>query len=670
MKKFILLLYLIFFTSNLNAETSGTHEFGVKLLGFYEYDEPRFMHLRAGMSETDKEQNYGLTYTFGKSFLVNDYLTEFEFDNSYKKYNQSYWSNSSGNLYGTEVEIYDSRLLYGIQLSDTMKFKSGIGYRYLYHYWQDMNTSTGNWGYDREQEYTYIPIIAEFKMPISEINLDGTLKVEFDQIFNGNLTSYKGYKGGTNTDVGNQNDDGYIWNISYEFTNNNNVIFEPYYTFMSVEESNVANTPAGTWQEPSNYTKEFGLNIKKTFGDRGLSSEDNHKRILENDQYYFGIEALYSKIDSGFYAPTVNTDIDETDIGYSISTGMKILEEEQFGLNLEVAFNQFGKAITRCDTNDTFKTDGRFARGLYSRGTTLTCTADDVDWTIESHSTSIGIVPYYTVGNFYINANVGLNRWDQNEVESVGGSSNAAYDYSGVDFYYGFGVGATKDNFTFELAQLKHEMHYDTESLIASIKYKIGEKPKIDLKTNTEKSINDWSGFYFGVYQSEDELSAYAESPTYPSDPYAVNTDMNKNNLGIFFGYNYEINNIIFGIETTRQDNIGKDQGLSTLNGSVTYDNMEEYKLKIGYSFDRYLVESFYGFGDLDLFWSEYDYASDPSTIYNYETKGIGLSTKITNNTFVGLSLSETNFDINYSDYNYTEGVQLKAARLKLGYLF
>ena len=36
---------------------------------------------------------------------------------------------------------------------------------------------------------------------------------------------------------------------------------------------------------------------------------------------------------------------------------------------------------------------------------------------------------------------------------------------------------------------------------------------------------------------------------------------------------------IIFGIETTRQDNIGKDQEFPVLNGSVTYDNMEEYKL-------------------------------------------------------------------------------------------
>ena len=90
-KSFILLLYLIFSTSNLNAGTFGSHEFGVKLLGFYEYDEPSgFMHLRAGVGEKDDrpKAGYGLTYTFNKSFILNDLLTEFEFDNSLKNMNK------------------------------------------------------------------------------------------------------------------------------------------------------------------------------------------------------------------------------------------------------------------------------------------------------------------------------------------------------------------------------------------------------------------------------------------------------------------------------------------------------------------------------------------------------------------------------------------------------
>ena len=471
-KSFILLLYLIFSTSNLNAGTFGSHEFGVKLLGFYEYDEPSgFMHLRAGVGEKDDrpKAGYGLTYTFNKSFILNDLLTEFEFDNSFKKYEQDYWSAATGILKGTDVEIYNTRLLYGISASDKMMFKSGFGYRHLYHFWQNMFSTTNNWGYDREQEYYYIPFIAELKMPIPEINLNGTLKVEFDHIFNGNLTSYAAYQG--EEDRGSHNDDGYIWKVSYKVTNDNNISFEPYYLFMSVEESEIGIFPSTSWQEPSNLTKEYGLNIKKAFGDRGMTSEDNHKRILEDDKYYFGIEALYTEVDIGYSQLTGTSKIDEKDRGYSIITGMKILEEPKFGLNARVAFNQFGKARFGCNTNDTFVTDGKLYHGRFAPGTTITCNVDNLDHTVETYSTTIGILPYYNLGNFYLNANAGFNRWDQAFLEHGKGVSNLSYDYTGIDFYHGFGLGANIGNFTFELAKLNYNMHYDAESLNAAIKY-------------------------------------------------------------------------------------------------------------------------------------------------------------------------------------------------------
>ena len=40
------------------------------------------------------------------------------------------------------------------------------------------------------------------------------------------------------------------------------------------------------------------------------------------------------------------------------------------------------------------------------------------------------------------------------------------------------------------------------------------------------------------------------------------------------------------------------------------------------------------------------------------------------NNIIVGLSVSETNLDLYYPDTKYLEGVQLKATRLRFGYLF
>jgi len=190
----------------------------------------------------------------------------------------------------------------------------------------------------------------------------------------------------------------------------------------------------------------------------------------------------------------------------------------------------------------------------------------------------------------------------------------------------------------------------------------------ICFNANADKSINDWSGLYLGIYQSEDKLSANATSPDYPDEPYTVSTDKNKYNSGNFVGYNYSINNIIFGIEASYQDNVGEDQAIAILNGTVVFDDMKEYKFKIGYSFNRFLAYSFFGTGGLNVYWS--DYANEDISLHDYEIKGIGLSAKITNNTFFGLSYSETDLDIYYPDTKYTEVIELKATRLRFGYLF
>jgi opacity protein-like surface antigen len=181
-----------------------------------------------------------------------------------------------------------------------------------------------------------------------------------------------------------------------------------------------------------------------------------------------------------------------------------------------------------------------------------------------------------------------------------------------------------------------------------------------------DKSINDWSGLYLGVYQSEDHLSASATSTLY--SPYSISTDENIYNTGYFVGYNYSINNLIVGIEAGEQDNVGKDKAITGHDGYIEYDDMQEYKLKIGYSLDKYLVYTFFGTGDLNVYWSAY--AQEVKKKNDFEIKGIGLSAKITNNIFVGLSYSETNLDIYYQDTLYNEPVQLDSLRLRFGYLF
>ena len=56
-KKLFLFVFVIsIFQMNLNATEIGSkHEYGISLLGSYEYEERKFMHLRSG-SQAEKDQ--------------------------------------------------------------------------------------------------------------------------------------------------------------------------------------------------------------------------------------------------------------------------------------------------------------------------------------------------------------------------------------------------------------------------------------------------------------------------------------------------------------------------------------------------------------------------------------------------------------------------------------
>ena len=137
------IFFIILFANynNLYADENigSQHQYGISLLGSYEYEETQFMHLRGGLQAASKKHdNYGLLYNYKKSFINNGYFTEFEFDNSYQFMNQSYWSNTTGTMKDIDVDIFNSRLLYGLNISEKLMLKSGLGYRYLYHQEQNI----------------------------------------------------------------------------------------------------------------------------------------------------------------------------------------------------------------------------------------------------------------------------------------------------------------------------------------------------------------------------------------------------------------------------------------------------------------------------------------------------------------------------------------------------
>ena len=181
------------------------------------------------------------------------------------------------------------------------------------------------------------------------------------------------------------------------------------------------------------------------------------------------------------------------------------------------------------------------------------------------------------------------------------------------------------------------------------------ELPRIDTK------------FYLGIYKSFDKFSAIASSPDYALI-YHTETDSEKRNLGYFLGYNFYLNNFFIGAETNFQENIGKDQSIAGLNGSVTYEKMREAKLKIGYNFDDFDFFIYLGSGDIDTTWTAYH--NDPSNINNYYTRGLGIDYYFNENFFLGLNLDETTFDIFYTGSLYVEEVHKRSLRLRFGYLF
>jgi hypothetical protein len=470
-KKLFIVFIISIFQINLNAAEIGLkHEYGISLLGSYEYEERKLMHLRSGsQAEKDQLENFGFLYNYKNAFVKGDYLNELEFDSSYQFLTQTYQSYGTGSMDDIKTEIYNLRALYGFQISEKLMLKSGFGYRYLYHHWQDRQSSTGAFGYDREQDYSYLPILAELKMPIPELNLDGKLKLEYDIILQGNNTSYLAYLGGSNTDDKYENNNGYIWKVSYK-GERNGINIEPYYEFMNIDNAIVVDGSL----EPANTTKEIGLRLTKVFNSERVSASD-YKKLLENDNFYFGVQLLNTEVESGFSTPTGTATIDEKDFGYSIVSGMTIsdgINGSPFKLDVELAYNQFGETLLRLNNGDTAVTDGRYRNGAFANGTTLTAGSDNTEVAINGYSTTIGIKPSIVLDNgMFVSASLGFNKWDQSEETSRPGSRDNSHFYNGIDRYHGLGVGINQENFTFSLEYQDHDMYYDAKSASASLKY-------------------------------------------------------------------------------------------------------------------------------------------------------------------------------------------------------
>ena len=468
-KKLILfILANVFLLSYANAEdkVGMTQELGLQVTGSYDYNEPEFMHNKSELQDHWLD-NFGLVYNFKNSFVLNDFLTEFELDADFRRIKYEYWSDQSGTDEDLRNDTFNLRALYGFQLTDKLMLKSGLGYRSLKDPGGGTFTSTGAFAYDRIQEYRYIPILAEINMPISSI--DGKLKLEYDHVFYGYNASLLSVGGGANTDKHFRNDDGYMVKASYKIPYEG-FYLEPYYEFQSIEESNVD----ASSQEPSNTTDEFGIRLTKKFGDDKLTSISKSNRIANiSDNYYFGFGLMQTEVESGFSAPTGTAAIDEKDWGQQLFAGINLNEY----LDLEFAFNKFGETIMSCNNADTVITDGKYNQGANSAGSTLTCGANNVSVNIHSNSLSAALKPKFDIAvnnDLDVSAfgTIGFTQWDQSETTLTAGTSTSMVNYSGHDPFYGIGVTAQTNALNFSMEYQDYDMYYDATAIVASISYK------------------------------------------------------------------------------------------------------------------------------------------------------------------------------------------------------
>ena len=124
MKKLLGILIVGLLWSNVGKTESSdkvgmTHELGLQITGYYSYDEPDFMYNRSRL-ENNLFDNFGLVYNFKNSFLVNEFLTEFELDTDFRRIKFDYWSNSTGTRSNMDNDVFNLRALYGFKLTDKL----------------------------------------------------------------------------------------------------------------------------------------------------------------------------------------------------------------------------------------------------------------------------------------------------------------------------------------------------------------------------------------------------------------------------------------------------------------------------------------------------------------------------------------------------------------------
>jgi hypothetical protein len=241
------------------------NEIGVTISS-YSYSEP-------SINVSNKATNYGIeyqgAYAFGNNFFMLGAI-----DYNYGEQNYS----GSGTISGIPTYYYNLKGAIGYDFAfEGFNFSPyvGLGYRFLSQQAGGMTSSTGNWAYDRQSTYNYLPIGLIHRMAVGEKSLVETT-LEYDYLLSGN--QYSGLAAGNGTyggvtvsgipNVNNKQNSGYGLNLTVMYKEDSWGI-GPYLKYWNIQQSdnafasiNVGSASATyTVYEPANNTKEFGLKV-------------------------------------------------------------------------------------------------------------------------------------------------------------------------------------------------------------------------------------------------------------------------------------------------------------------------------------------------------------------------------------------------------------------------
>ncbi len=225
------------------------------------HENARIQHLKDAFRSDESNINmFRLEgrYAFGK--------VDYESNGTGSESGIPYWSIEFRGLVGYDIPVMAESMITPFV---------GFGYRYLYDDGGAGITTTGNWGYDRESHYFYLPIGFESKFNIKNGWSVG-FTAEYDLFIDGQQISHL-EDGGTGYDtLENDQNDGYGLRGSFRVmkeTEKIDFFIEPFVRYWNIDDSEVsAITINGSvvsvgggyvlgGREPENNTTEYGVKL-------------------------------------------------------------------------------------------------------------------------------------------------------------------------------------------------------------------------------------------------------------------------------------------------------------------------------------------------------------------------------------------------------------------------